>query len=130
MGAVMTKQIQVFLGTQPRLLREMLQLALSQLLEDATVKAIDLDQLSQLNSSHEDASTDTWLVMSAENANAAAKQASALLGRNPDLLIAALANDARSLNVYTLESNGQLRQTAYSDFSLAQLIQIFERAGK
>lgn len=129
MGAVMTKQIQVFLGTQPRLLREMLQLALSQLLENATVTAIEMDQISSASSRHDDEYVDTWLVMSAENADDAEKHARTLLGRHPDLLIAALANDARALNVYQTKSNGEMQQNAYSDFSLVQLIEIFERAG-
>lgn len=136
MGAVMTNQIQIFLGTQPRLLREMLELALTQLLENAEVRAVDASNFtnsagagdSGVSGGNDDVRE--WLIISAENSDAAEKQARTLLNRHPHLLVAAMANDARSLNVYVQQQNGDMRGSAYSDFSLAQFVDILKRAGK
>lgn len=127
MGAVMTNQIQIFLGTQPRLLREMLQLALSQLLENAQVRTVDMSEFNTGNDDENDVVE--WLIISAENSDTAEKQARTLLNRRPNLRVAAMANDARSLNVYSQRASGDVRQSAYSDFSLAQFVDILKRAG-
>lgn len=148
----MTKQIRVFLGTEPRLLREMLLLALGQLLANAAVTEVDLERFAEQTASAsatrnkqngdagtQDTDKDTdsaivkgkgieWLVFSAESSDSAEKQARMLFNRFPNLLLAAMGNDARSLNVYQAQPDGDVRETAYSDFSLAQLIDIFEQA--
>lgn len=49
MGAKQGKRIQIFLANQPRLLREMLELALSQLLKNVEIRQIDARQVSSID---------------------------------------------------------------------------------
>ena len=103
MGAKNRTQIQVYLGTQPRLLHEMLQLALSHLLENAKVTEVDAQKSSwfQLD---EDADNKTaqsqWLVISPGGEGSMDKRIEATLAQHNGLKVATLAPDARTLHVY------------------------------
>jgi hypothetical protein len=152
MGANQRKQIRIFLGNQPRLLREMLELALSQLLDNAVVRSIDIRQVDLKNlvpaaSNNGDVgketSTQPWIVLTAQEQpahqkaqsdnkaarqNAPDPQAAALLAQQPNLQIAMLGDDARTLRIFTAQSGGDVKQKTYTDFSLSQLVEVFQGA--
>jgi hypothetical protein len=130
MGATQAGNIQIFLGNHSRLLREMLQLALTQFLEHAVIKEINIRDFSPSQMLGEGSrNLKQWVVLTAENEQTPEKRAQALLTQQPNLHVAMLGYDARSLQVYTTQEGGQLHHRTYTDFSLDQLIDIFKGAG-
>lgn len=162
MGATHNKQLHIFLGNQPRLLREMLELALSQMLEDAQIQKIDAKTLSGVDVSalkltehatdknragrnHNHSSNGSgqskssgipWIVLTApENMSQSPaddkgpdEQAVALLTQHPQLHLAMLGYDARTLQIYAPGEKGEVSHKVYTDFSLAQFVELFESA--